>query len=291
MPPDAAGRPMPLAARCRWPPDAAGRPMPLAARCHNPQPTTHNQEDTMIMMQKTFGMFEGLDESMPIAPHPADEFICEDTGEWKRRDEVLFSYDGKAWWDGDEREEYEGAALVVLAETLLEGMDNYVDHDDSIEGVKHAAFNNDSTWREYVGDYYHDDCEGNDDFTDHELEMICDDLRDRAETAVMYSGYSSLDYDLLCWDVGEVTEQISINDHPLLKALHGRGDLDDMLEDCDCDHEFLSSGRLGKFVSGGSYPSLDLMLASDKTYWWGCSHETMEEVYQEHVGCQPNTGN
>ena len=236
-------------------------------------------------VQRTFewlGVPEGV---LPIAPHPFDEFICEDTGEWKYRDEVLLSYDGKAWWWNDERYNYEVTALVALAKTLEEGVDAYIDHDDSISGVKHPAFNNDLTWRESIGDYYRDDVDGCIGATEYQLEMICDDLRDRADTQVKRTGYSDFDYDLNSWDVGEVHEEIMINDHPLLKALHGRDDefdLEHALDEWDCDHEFV--GRKGKFVSKGKYPSLDLMLASDKTYWWGCSHETMFEVYHEHVG-------
>jgi len=222
-----------------------------------------------------------MEPTLPIAPHPADEFTCEDTGEWKRHDEVLFSYDGKAWWWDDERADYEATALTALAETLEEGVEDRIDHGDSIEDVKHHAFNNEQTWRDYVRDYYRDDCDGCTGHTDHEFEMICDDLIDHADAVVKTNGYSDFDYDLTSWDVGEVHEQIDVKDVPLLAAWHGRGVLDDMLEEWDYDHNFVS--YRGKFVSRGNYPSLDLMVASDKTYWWGCSHETMEEVYHEHV--------
>ena len=229
------------------------------------------------MMQKTFDNM-GLDPILPVATHPMDEFQCGDTGEWKSRDECLFSYDGKAWWWDDERWDYESAALVELAGTLLEGMDDYVDHDDSIEDVKHPAFNMDQTWRECVGDYFREyfgDC------AEYQMEMICDDLQDCADGVVKTTGYSDdFDYDLNSWDVGEVHDQVMINDHPLLKALYERNALESMLDDWGSDHEFV---RHGKYISGGEYPCLDLMLDSDKSYWWGCSHETMEEVYHKYV--------
>ena len=237
-------------------------------------------------VQRTFGSIVGLEPTLPIAPHPDDQFICEDTGEWKRRDEVLFSYDGKAWWFSDDRYEYETDALVALAKALEEGLDDHIDHDDSIDDVKHHAFNECVTWREYVVDYYRDDCDDCTGATEHELEMICDDLRDRADAVVKTTGYSDFDYDLTSWDVGEVHDQIDVNDFPILKALHGRNDdfdLEGALEDYVYDNEFVKCA--GKFVSRGDYPCLDLMVASDKTYWWGCSHETMEEVYHEHVDC------
>ncbi len=234
-------------------------------------------------VQRTFGSIVGLDSLMPIAPHPADEFRCEDTGEWKRRDEVLLSYDDKAWWWNDERYDYEVTALVELAETLLEGMDDRVDHIDSIDDAAYPAFNNELTWREYVGDYYRDDCDDCTGHTEHELEMICDDLRDHADAVVKSFGYSDFDYDLTSWDVGEVDESITINNHPLLKALHDRDELESMLDDYDCDHEFVSHGSPDKYVFGGNYPSIILRLTSDKTYWWGYSHEAMEEVYHSHV--------
>ena len=233
-------------------------------------------------IQRTFGEIVGLDPFMPVAPHPNDEFRCEDTGEWKRRDEVLFSYDGIAWWDHDERYDYEVTALVGLAETLLEGMDDYVDHVDSIDDAKHEAFNDDLTWREYVADYYCDDTDDCTGHTDHQFEMICDDLRNRADAVVRTCGYSDFDYNLTSWDVVKVHDQIMINDHPLLKALHDRDELEGMLDDYSCDHEFVSHGRPAQYVSS-KYPSLDLMLVSDKTYWWGHSHEIMEEVYHRHV--------
>ena len=235
-------------------------------------------------VQRTFGEIVGLPPVLPIAPHPEDLHLCEDTWEWKRRDDCLFSYDGKAWWFSDDRYDYEVTALVALAKTLEEGVDDRIDHADSISDVVHVAFNEDSTWREYVRDYYRDDCDDCTGHTDHEFEMICDDLRDRAETVVKFNGYSGFNYDLISWDVGEVHEQVDIKDVPLLKALHGRDDgfdLEFALDDYDCDHEFVS--YRGKFVSRGDYPSLDLMVVSDKTYWWGHSHETMEEVYHEHV--------
>jgi hypothetical protein len=237
-------------------------------------------------VQRTFEWLGVAGGVLPIAPHPDDQFRCEDTGDWKRRDECLFSYDGKAWLDNEERYEYETDALVALAEALKEGLNDRIDHDDSIEGVKHSAFNDDPTWREYVGNYYRDDCDDCTGHTDAEFEAICDDLRDRAETVVKTTGYSDFDYDLLSWDVGEVHDQIDVNDFPILKALHGREgefNLEFAIEDYVYDTEFVKCA--GKFVSRGDYPSLDLMVASDKTYWWGCSHETMEEVYHEHVDC------
>lgn len=232
-------------------------------------------------VQRTFGSIVGLDKFMPIAPHPNDELRCEDTGEWKRRDEVLLSYDGKAWWWNDDRYDYEAIALNGLAGALLEDLDDCVDLDDSIDHAKHAAFNDCLTWREYVEDYYRDDCDDCTGHTDYEFEMICDELMDRADTIVKCTGYSDFDYDLTSWDVGEIDEPIYLNDHPLLKALHDRDELEGMLDDYDCDHGFTSCN--GKYVSKGEYPSINLRLISDKTYWWGCSHETMEKVYHEHV--------
>jgi len=234
-------------------------------------------------VQRTFGSVVGLDPVLPITPHPEDLHRCKDTGEWKRRDECLFSYDGTAWWYSDERYDYEATALVKLAETLLEKLDDYVDHDDSISDVKYHVFNNDLTWREDIHDYYCgycDDCTGH---TDHQMEMICDDLRDRAETVIKRTSYSDFDYDLTSWDVGEVDDTIMINDYPLLKALHDRDELEDMLDDYDHDHEFVMHGYPAQYVSEGKYPSIDLRLISDKTYWWGHSHETMYEVYHKHV--------
>jgi hypothetical protein len=227
-----------------------------------------------------------MEPTLPIAPHPSDEFICEDTGEWKRRDEVLFSYDGKAWWWHDERYDYEVTALVALSETLEEGVEDRIDHDDSISDVVFHAFNVDDTWRGYVADYFKDDCDDCTGHTEYQMEMICDDLRDRAETTVKTTGYSDFDYDLTSWDVGEVDETVYLNDHPLLKALHGRDDgfdLEYALDDFDCDLEFVSYDSPAKYVSRRDYSSIDLRVISDKTYWWGCSHETMEEVYHKHV--------
>jgi hypothetical protein len=233
------------------------------------------------MAQMTFGSIVGMESTLPTASHPSNEYLCEDTGEYRLRDEVLFSYDGKAWSDSEERYDYEATALVELAETLLEWVDDYVDHDDSISAAVYPAFGFDQTWREYIADYYRDDCDDCTGHTDAEFETICDTLRDGADAMMEINGYSTFDYDLTSYDVGEINEQIDINDHPILKALHERGDLEGILDSTECGHEFVSFQ--GKFVSGGKYPCLDLMLASDKTYWWGYSHEEMEEVYHDIV--------
>jgi hypothetical protein len=239
-------------------------------------------------VQRTFGAVVGMEPTLPIAPHPADQFVCEDTGALKYRADCIFSADGKAWEDEDERFSYDSDAFEALAKTLSKGCDDYISHDDSVEDRKHDAFNNDQTWREYVEDYYRDDCEDCVGHTEYEMEMICDELRDRADAVVKVSGYSDFDYDLTSWDVGEDDTEIMINDHPLLKTLYEREgdyDLEEMMDYTDGYHDFIHAGRDGKFVSRGDNPSITLRIFSNKTYWWGCSHETMEEVYRNIVDC------
>jgi hypothetical protein len=175
---------------------------------------------------------------------------------------------------------------LAFAKTLEEGVDDRIDHDDSISQSVHNAFNECTTWREYVGNYYRDDCDDCIGATEYQLEMICDDLRDRADAVVKTTGYSDFDYDLTSWAISEVNEVVYINDHPLLKALYDRDDgydLEFFLDIEDSGHEFVS--YRGKYVSRGEYPSIDFKLITDKVYWWGHSHETMEEIYHEHVDC------
>jgi hypothetical protein len=71
-----------------------------------------------------------------------------------------------------------------------------------------------------------------------------------------YAGYSDAGCCLGSWDIGEYELQIDINDCDELKALHDRGDLDDILDDVNCDVYVSRSYRREKNEETGYYENV-----------------------------------
>lgn len=238
------------------------------------------------ILQATFGKVVGLEALLPIAPHPADLFKCEDSSTVARRDHCRFSYDGKAWLFFDGWEAHEGEELAQLIDTLDDKFEDFVDHDDSIAAVKRTAFAANPEWPEYVEDYYRNDCEIPGKLSDGELSAICHKLYDCANGVSGGSGiddHDGIDCVLTTYEVGKSNHEVLCADYPVLASLDGCEDefgLEHFLDHyVYYEHGFVSID--GKYAHDGC---MNWSRTSDKIYWWGCSHETMWDVYVEVMG-------
>jgi hypothetical protein len=234
------------------------------------------------MMQKTFGAVVGLEATLPVAPHPADLFKCEDSSTIARRDHCRLAHDGTAWMFFDSWEENEGESLARLADKLYDDFEAFAGHDDAIAAAKHNAFATEPEWPEYVKDYYRDDCEIQADLSDSELSAICAKLYDCANGVSVGSGLSGLDCVLTSWEVQEYDHEVLCDGHSILASLDDCDDefgLEYFLDQYCYDHKFVITD--GKYAHDGC---MNWSHDSDKTYWWGCSHETMWDVYVEVMG-------
>lgn len=245
------------------------------------------------MLQTTFaGTLE------PIAPHPEDMIDCEDTGAWKRRADCVESVDGKFWSDDEERYDHELYLVEEYLEGVVEWSDEYHATDDCVgeyayliwENPERITDNVRSALEEALGD----DC---DNLTDDLVDDIVDALAGHVDhtTSRSHTPWSGLDVEFDSFDIGEVEEQISINEVDLLRDLHARGDLEGFLEEWSsqyclfCIHHaiytdgvFTGKYEYGPYVQGGdTYPSITLTNDTGLWYHFGCSTETLLEVYDE----------
>ncbi len=143
-------------------------------------------------------------------------------------------------------------------------------------------------------------------------EMECDSLNDELiydivealtghvehDTSHGMTAWSNLDVIFDSFDIGEVEEQIDINEVDILRDLHTRGDLEEILEDVSnefClyqfrraiykDGEFTGRYKHEPYVQGDTCPTVTLTNDTALWYFFGCSRETLQTVYDE---CREN---
>jgi len=250
----------------------------------------------MTLLQRTF---DGTLE--PIAPHPDDMVDCEDTGAYKRRAECVESVDGKFWEDREERYDHERDLVETYFKDFIDWSDEYRASDDCVGEYAHLVWEDRErimdNVREALGNLLGDEWEDSDGSNDDLIGDVVEALSEHVEfdTTTGYHGYSGLDVVFDSYDIGEVEEQVDINEIELLHDLHVRGDLEEILEDLDSDFCFQQFSHAiydekGKFtgkykhepiISRGEYPCI--MLTNDTSLWYhyGCSEETLETVYNQ----------
>jgi len=249
-----------------------------------------------MIMQK---MFDGTLE--PIASHPDDMVDCEDTGAYKRRAECVKSVDGKFWEAREERYDHERDLVETYFKDFIEWSDEHHASDDCVGEYAYLVWENreqiTGNVREALGNLLGDEWEDSDVSNDDLVDDIVEALSEHVEfdTTTGYHGWSKHDVNFDSFDIGEVEEQVSINEHDLLRDLNVRGDLEEILVDLGSDFYFQQFSRAirdedGKFtskyeyepiISRGEYPCI--MLTNDTSLWYhyGCSDDTLEEVYHQ----------
>lgn len=178
----------------------------------------------------------------PVAPHRDDIVECSD-GALRARHEALFDCRGGAHGDDEARHEADVAIVTEVLDGVVKWSEDYhTGNGDYPEAYAYIVHECSHDWasriEEWIQDSYGDRC-GHTDFDDRMAELVsfvCDRIAahdsfeceyDRSD----YSAYSGKGCCLYSLDIGECEEQVDINYHAELKALHDCGALDDVLDD------------------------------------------------------------
>jgi len=188
-----------------------------------------------------------LDGSLvPTAPHNDDVVVCSDDSECRHGD-AIFDCAGGAHRNEEDRHDREVTIVSDLLDTFGKWAEEYcTENTDYADGYDCIISENQHEWIAHVREWIeneHGDIYGHTDFDDYVeeiVEKVCDGLDDSSdyEPEYAYSDYSAYSGDGCClgsFGIGEFEDQIEINGQDVLAALHERGDLDDVLDDVNCD--------------------------------------------------------
>lgn len=203
---------------------------------------------------------------VPTAPHPDDIVECSDGRVCSRRD-ALVDCDGGYHSDDEDRHE----ANVEIVSEFLDGVDKWsekyhTEDGDYADGASYIVDEVSYDWPgrveewiegEYGDNYGHTN---HDDYLDELVKHVCERLdSDDCESEYNASEYACYSGDGCCLyslDIGECEDQIEINKIPALKHLHDCGELDDVLDNINCDAWVRRSYRREKDEETGYYMSV-----------------------------------
>jgi hypothetical protein len=265
-------------------------------------------------MQKTiFG------ETIPVTSHRDDIVLCSD-GEERRRENALADCDGG--WHGDDEARLEANGEIVGK--ILDAREKWsceynTENGDSADGYAGIVDERSDGWndrvKEWIEDNYDDEYDclehdpdvddlGYNELIDFIVASVCDELEGQYDCEPEFHGseyacYSGKGCCLDSFDIGEVEEQISINDHPELKVLHDAGELDDVLDEVESDyhHDYTISRQrrrvknektghyecIGRetympYEHSADYPTFEIYVMPGGQWQFVVSAERMEEL-------------
>ena len=209
-----------------------------------------------------------LDGSLvPTARLDDDTVECYDGAECRRGD-AYYDCEGIPHDDDEERRYRDIEVVSDFLDTCGKWAEEYcTENTDYADGYSCIVDEGQHSWnghvREWVEEEYGDRM-GHTDFDDYIekiVEKVCENLDggfdceaeyDRNE----YSAYSGKGCCLASFGIGEHEEQIEINENDVLRGLHERGDLDDVLDDVNCDVYVSRSRRREKNEETGHYENV-----------------------------------
>jgi hypothetical protein len=218
----------------------------------------------MTEKQRTFGAAVGLDKVVPTARHDSDLVECSD-GTFMCHADV--HYDCKENPHSNDEDRHDADVEIVV--DLLNGVDEWVTeyctkNTDYTSMYDHIVDEDTHYWPHRVGEWIdntYGDWRGHskyDDFKDVLVNSICEGLQGSLDCEPEYhanewAAYSGNGCCLWSVDIGEHEEQIDISCFPELQELHDRGDLDDVLDDVNCNVYISRSKRRVKNEETGRY--------------------------------------
>jgi hypothetical protein len=223
--------------------------------------------------QRTFGAVVGLDPVVAVVPHRDDLVECSD-GTTHRHCDVCYDCADKAHSNDSDRHDAE----VTIVTDLLDGIGKWADeycteNEDYATGYDCLVDEDQINWKGRTDEWVRDELESRDEFVDlkeHDdlvmfdgvvkfvSDYVFEELDGSSECELEYhpSEYAGYDGEGCClssFEIGEHEEQVDISCHDELKALHDRGDLDDILDDVNCDVYVSRSRRREKNEETGYY--------------------------------------
>lgn len=267
-------------------------------------------------MQKTiFGTV------VPVTPHRDDIVVCSD-GEGRRREDALADCGSGGHGDDEARKE----ANAVIVGEILEAREKWANEfatekGDYVDGYTHIVNERSDGWndrvKEWIEDSYADEYDwvdyDNEDeqpgFVDSIIQSVCDELDGSFDCepeyhSSEYAAYSGEGCCLDSFDIGEIEEQISVNDCEKLKALHDAGELDDVLDEVESDysHDYTISRdrrrekneKTGRYEPVGretympyehsaEYPTFEIYVMPGGQWQFVVSAERMGELVTEAI--------
>ena len=245
-----------------------------------------------MSQQKTFGALVGLDPVVPVATLPDDLVACEDTNDLLRYADCLFAGDGKAFSEEEDRDDYDKDALRTLFKAIEQQVMKYNESGDGADAYAHLVTEDDAHMRGNVEEWVTDNWGNSDDWSERMIDDFCEALADQMEFSVSHGcfGSSGLDVTFDSFGLDEAEEQIDLSCYDSLADLHDQGRLEGLLEEIDREFCFYRTGKWdeatgrydrGPFVSPGKYPCITVYVYLDMVHHFGCSDETMKEVWKE----------
>jgi len=230
--------------------------------CHraadNPNPTT---EGVPIMSEMQMTLDGAL---VPTAPHVDDIVVCVDGSECRHGD-ALFDCEGGAHRTDEDRHDRDVQVVSDFLDEVGKWAEDYCtgnsDYPDAYSClINEGCHDWDDDVREWIENEYGDECGHTnfDDYIEEIVEKVCEELDGEFDCEAEYNSneyaaYSGSGCCLGSFDIGEHEEQIEINGHDVLRVLHERGDLDDVLDDVNCDVYINRDRRREKNEETGYY--------------------------------------
>jgi len=247
------------------------------------------------ILQATFGEVVGLEEFLPIAPHPSELVYCEDTETEERCTDCLVSVDGKFWMDEQERTEHEEQLVKDYLNDLVKYHREYTASEENVSQYTYLMGENPTDYRRNIREALEealDECDDHDFLTDEVVDDIFEALDgDMAcKSTEGYSAPSGIDVTFDSFNWGEEEDQVEINDHELLSALQARNELEDILDNLDREFCFyrprLAGGKKGDIIQPGyndQHPSFTLNIDTGLTFYYGCTSEELDKAWNEYA--------
>jgi hypothetical protein len=253
-----------------------------------------------------------LDGSVaPVAPHPNDIVDCSDGSSCRRADALRDCAGGYHRTD-DERFD---AEVQIVSDALDEhakwAEDYCTGNGDYPDGYAYIVGERSSEWpdrvREWVegeyGDTYgHTDF---DDYIDEVVEAVCAELDadfdcEPEYSSNEYAAYSGKGCCLDSFSIDEYEDQVEINGHAVLKELHDRGELDNVLDEVRCDayvsrdrrrekneetgrYEYVGRETYMPYANRADYPTLDLCISIGGQWHWVVDADRMKELVADAI--------
>jgi hypothetical protein len=204
---------------------------------------------------------------VPTARLDDDVVGCVDGSECRHGD-ACYDCEGKAHRDDEGRRERDVEIVSDLLNTHGKWAEEYcTENTDYASGydcvVNEGRHDWDGPVREWIENEY-GDTYGHTDFDDYVekiVEKVCEELDGGFDcepeySCSSYSAYSGGGCCLASFDIGEHEEQIEINACDVLRGLHERGELDDVLDDVNCDVYVSRDHRREKNEETGHYENV-----------------------------------
>ena len=259
----------------------------------------------MMEMQRTL---DG--QLVPTAPHRDDLVECSN-GSVCPRHAALFDVTGCAHRTDEERFEGNVAAVRIILEEAEKWSEEYhTGNSDYPTGFGYIVDECKHEWPRAVKNWFIDkgDIYGrteHDDYLDELISYICKELDGGYDCepefgANEYAAYSGPGCCLFSMENGEIEEQLDVNGHEILKALHEARELDDCLDALDRDfcigrsqrrekneetgrYEYVGRKTYMPYAHNSKYPTFEIYTMPGGAWHFVVDAERMEELISEFL--------